>query len=279
MTTRKVWCSGLTVAGLALVLAGCGSSDDGDGGDAGSTAAPSAAPSDAPSGASTEPAEDEPDDPLLAALESLSPDFEGATSCTAETPPEIYDVSGEGLITGAEWYGEAQPDAPGARPDTAYVADFCLPPEGDLSLRVELDLLEFADENGAAAWLDELGTATSAGQVVVRGEAPEPSPCSVDNPKVATAAQSAAGENAVDVLVTDPCSPVESFPDLDWEHPRYSFGPGGRWIVIAYAEQSGGGQTEVSDGQMTMQLTRTRVVDEESQTAVVETLTEELADA
>jgi len=280
VTTSKAWCRGLTAAGLALVLAGCGSSDDGDDGDAGATAAPTEASTEStePAGDSTD-AEDEPDDPLLAALEALSPDFEGAKSCTAETPPEVFDVTDQKAVTAAEWFGELQPGEPGARPAAAYNADFCLPDDGEFGTSIELVVLEFDAEDDASTWLDDLGTATASGQPVRQDPPPEAGSCPAESPDVAIRApEPVAGGDAVDVVVEEPCGPLAKFPELEWTHPTYSFAQGGCWVVVVYVERSGGGSTSMSDGQMTMELTRVRQVEPELQRAAVETLTEELAD-
>ncbi|TDE08037.1 hypothetical protein [Jiangella asiatica] len=266
----------LSLTTAALLLAGCGDDDSPAGDDSSPAAAGSGAPSNA---SSTEPTEDESGDPLLMALEALAADFDGAKDCSSEEPPEVFDASDQNLVAGAEWFGTPSTDASGARPAAAWNADFCLPESEELATRVALDILEFDAEDDASAWLEDLETATASGQVVVRGE-PEPSECGAENPKTATLTEpSVAGDDAVDVVVADPCGPLAKFPELEWDNPTYSFGQGGRWVVITFVEVSGGGTTQVGDDQMILEMVKVRKVEPDLQRAAVETLTEELADA
>lgn len=261
----------IVVLALALPfsLAACGEDDAELAADTTETAMTSAEPS-VPDG-----------DPLLMALEALTPDFDGAKSCFGDAPPEVVDRSQENLLSGVEWHGQKAPVAGDVRPVKAWNADFCLPAEPNhTQTRVYLDILEFTSANDASAWVEDLRAATAAGQPVVRGEDPQPVGCRADNHKTAKLAdESVAGEDAVDVVIHDPCGNDRDFPGkLHWEPETYSFAAAGRYVVSVYVQQQSG-RVNASNGQMTIQgLVERITVLRDKQAAAVATLTEELAD-
>lgn len=227
----------------------------------------------------TDEATDAPDDPVLRALEALSPDvFEDGESCLDPgSPPQINDYSDTRAVSAAAWYGGPEADTGTAVPQRALEATMCVPP-GDAGTTVELEsyILQFGSSDDAATWVAGLGAATAGGQTVHEAS---PTPCTESSPDIATAAaESIGGADAVDVVITNAeCGADKDYPDqLNWEPVTFSWAAGGEFVVGVSVIERGPSITASSDQQSTVGVDQNRVVVRDSQEGALRMLTEEL---
>lgn len=222
---------------------------------------------------------DAPDDPILRALEALSPDvFEDGENCLdPDSPPQVNDLSDTRAVSAGVWFGGPQADTGGVAPQRVLEATMCMPPgEAGTIVRLESYILQFAAPEEASTWVEELTTATSGGQVV-HEEAP--TPCTEDRPDVAVAtAESTGGPDALDVMVANAeCDANKIYPDqLNWEPVTFTFAPAGDVVVGVSVMERGPSITASNDQQTVTGVDQNRLVDRDRLRAAVEVLTEEL---